>query len=121
MASGDTVVKQSATYTSGEMGGNTPTSADGASLDCNVQSMSVGETKQFDARGQLKLFNVFFATDPGLTENNRLKWTKTNGNATTFAAARILKVLATEEERNPKGTKILYIAKCEWETSEHLS
>lgn len=121
MATGDTVVKQSVSYTSGSMFGNTPTATDGDSLDCNVQSMSVSESKQFDARGEMKLFNVFFAADPTLTVSNRLKWTKTNGNGTTFATPRILKVLATEEERNPDGSEILYIAKCEWETTEALS
>lgn len=121
MATGDTVVKQSVTYTQDQIFGNTPTVTDGVSLDCNVQSMSVGESKQFDARGEMKLYNVFFASDPTLTVNNRLKWTKTNGNGTTFATPRILKVLAIEEERNPKGTKVLYIAKCEWETTEALS
>jgi hypothetical protein len=121
MAAGDTVVKQFVSYTSGAIMGNTPTATDGASLDCNVQSMSVGEAKQFAARGEVKLFNVFFATDPALTTNNRLKWIKTNGNGTTFATPRILKVLATDEERNPDGSEILYIAQCELVTTEALS
>lgn len=121
LATGDTVVEQTVTSTVGAIFGSTPSVADGPTHVCNVQSMSVGESKKFSALGQVKLFNVFFATDPTLERNSRLKWTKTDGNQTTFAVPRILKVLATDEERNPEGSEVLYIAQCVWETTEGLT
>lgn len=121
MCKGDTIVKQSVAQTQGNTFGNTPAASDGSSFDCNVQTMNWNESLAFDARGEMKLYDVYFATDPSLAKNNRLKWTKTDGNGTTFSSPRILKVLATAEERNPDGTLALYIAKCELETTERQS
>jgi len=119
MATGGSVVKQSQSVTAGASWGQNATYTDGSTLTCNAQEMDAEESLQYDARGQKRLYNVFFATDPTLEVGNRLKLTKMNN--TTLTTARYLRVLATEFEGTPDGSVKLWISVCEEITTRNES
>lgn len=114
LCEGDTVVKQTESNTVGTAFGNTPTYADGATLDCLVQTAEAAEAMGFATRGMKYTHIAFFSTDPSLTNQNRLKWTVRGNEA--LAAALFLRVLAVETEGRP-GESLLWFAFCSEDTS----
>lgn len=122
IATGDTIIPQAATVSQGASGGRAytyPTAGHGSPLDCRVDTLSASEAREYAARGQRRTHNVFFASDPGLSNPNgyRFKWTTTDGNTRTLSPALYLRVHAIEYENSPDGDLQLWIAICEWEST----
>jgi hypothetical protein len=114
LCQGDEVIRQVATTTRGSLGGQARGWTDvGTALDCLVQTPGAGESRKYDARGQRFSHQVFFAEDPALSVNHRLKWT-VRAEA-TLAVPIYLRVLDCYPEGRP-GEDFLWIADCEVET-----
>jgi len=115
MATGDTVVQQSETTVIGEGGGLEFSYTDGDGLDCLVQTMSADEEVRYAARGQRNRYVIFFASNQGLSQDDRLKWTHQGGNA--FASPKYLRVLDQYSEGRPgAGNQMLWIVDAEEST-----
>lgn len=117
LCQGDKVVKQAATHSRGAMGGPSRAFADGDVLDCLVQTMGYAELRKYNARGSRYHFHVFFASDPALTVNERLKWT-VKGNA-ALAEPIYLRILDAYSEGRPgaEGSELLWVVDAEQETT----
>ena len=116
MATGDTVVPQVESTEIGEGGGLEFSHTDGTALDCLVQTMSADEDVRYAARGQRNRYVVFFASNPGLSQDDRIKWTHQGGNA--FASAKYLRVLDQYSEGRPgAGNQMLWIVDAEESTT----
>lgn len=115
LAKGDTVVKEAATPTISASGDQVRTWAAGGSLECTVQTMSANDAEKYAAGGSSFFYSVFFAANPSLTRNNRLKWTVRAGAAVSPPI--YLKVLACYPE-GPPGEDQLWVADCSQETSD---
>lgn len=119
LCKGSSAVVQLAANTMGSMGGNSPAYADTTTtLDFLLQTASVEESLRFDARGERTIYNAFFATNPSLTNKNRLKVTKWMGD--TLATYRYLRVLTDETEGRPTES-MLWIVQCVEESLEMAS
>lgn len=112
MATGDTIVPQSETSAIGEGGGIEYSYTDGTALDCLVQTMDADQAIQYGARGQRNLYNLFFASNPSLSQNKRIKWTHQGGTA--LSTAKYLRVLDQYSEGRPgSGSQLLWIVDAE--------
>lgn len=116
LATGDTVVKQSETNSTGTSWGNSPSFTDGSSLDCMIQTAAASESGKYANRGMAFTHEAFFAADPGLTNQNRLKWTVKAG--TTLSTPRYLRVLDVYTEGRP-GEDELWVAELSEEQTRH--
>lgn len=105
MCSGDTVVVQLKSSTRGAAGGVSETYTNGATLSCNIQTVSAGESSRFQTRGMEFTHEAFFSADPSLTISHRLLW-----------GGRKLRVLGVYSEGRP-GTRLLWVAELSEETS----
>lgn len=119
LCSGSTATVQLATNTRGQMGGNSPGYADGATVGFGLQSATVEESAKYDARGEQRFYNAFFSSDPALTPQNRLKVTRWMG--ITLAAPRFLRVLAGGDVEGAPGQAMLWVVTCFEETLEHAT
>lgn len=113
LAQGDQVVKQTITTTVGAQGGQVRTPANGATLDCLVQT-SGGESTRNGGRGSRFSHQVFFSSNPSLTTSNQLKWTVQAGATLTVPV--YLRVLSCYSEGRP-GEDLLWVADCEVDTT----
>jgi hypothetical protein len=114
LAQGDTVVKQSAAHAIGASMDAVRTWSDVSTLTCLIQTTSGSESSRYNARGSHFSHWAFFASDPSLTVNNRLKWTVEANQ--TLATAKYLRVLACYPEGRPGGN-FLWVCECELETT----
>jgi len=104
----DTIVKQTETATTGTSFGVAESYADTATLDCLVQEMSADEILQYAARGMEVTHFVYFSTDPGISNQHRLKW----------SGERFLRVRGAFKEGRP-GESLLWIVLAEEVTTRH--
>lgn len=109
---GDTVVVQTETTTRGASFGNSFAYTDGDSIDCLIQSVSASESLKYADRGMMFTDRAFFSSDPGLTNQNRLKQTVQGG--VTLATPRLLRVLATNADGRP-GEDMVWFADLSFE------
>lgn len=110
LTSQDTVVVQSLTATTGAAMGVAEAWADGATVDCLVQTVDAQESLAYSDRGMKFTHEVFFSSDPALTNAHRLKWKTTH----------FLRVLSLYVEGRP-GTDLLWVARCSEETTRRES
>lgn len=117
LCKGDSVVVQAATTTRGASGGQSRAFADGATLDCLVQTPGAAEVRDYAARGMRLTHWVFFSADPGLTTNDRLKWVTRRNVA--LSTPIYLRALDCYPEGRPgsAGSDMLWVADCEQVTS----
>jgi hypothetical protein len=118
LCSGSTATVQAAVNTRGAMGGNSPGYVNGATVDFGLQTANTQESRLYDARGETRIYNAFFSSDPALTPNNRLRVTKWMG--VTLAKPRFLRVLNCDIEGAP-GEAMLWIAACSEVTTENAA
>jgi hypothetical protein len=114
LCSGDRATIQAAAHSVGASGGDVRTWSDVRTIDCLVQTDSTGESRANAARGQVSRFSVYCSSDPGLTQNHRLKWIVRAGNR--LAAPLYLRVLAVESAGRP-GQDLLWCVECELDTT----
>lgn len=114
LCKGDTVVRQTAAHSVSISGDARRTYTDTATLNCLIQTTSARESQKYNAKGSAFSHHVFFSADPGLTVNNRLKWT-VRAN-TTLSVPIYLRVLDCYPEGRP-GKDQLWIADCDMETT----
>lgn len=114
LTTGDIVIRQTATTTRGESGGQVQVWSDAGRLDCMIQTASAGETLRYDAQGMRLTHWGFFSVDPGLTKNDRLLWVTKAGRALSNPI--YLKVLDCYAEGRP-GEDLLWVADLEQETT----
>lgn len=109
LCQGDQVVKQTEVNTPGAAFGKSLTYTNGSTLDCLIQTVSDSESNKYQTTGMLFTHQVFFAENPALSSQNRLKWTvKDESN---LSSAAFLRVLACYREGRP-GDEMLWIADC---------
>jgi hypothetical protein len=109
---------QTAANTRGAMGGNNPAYADGATVELGLQTASTDESRLYDAQGERRIYLAFFASDPALKPENRLKVTVWMG--ATLASPRFLRVLHADTEGRP-GEAMLWVVVCSEITTEYAS
>ncbi len=114
LCKGDVVTKQTAANSRGPSGDSVRTWSDAGSLDCLIQTTSASQSQKYAATGSMFSHFVFFSSDPGLTVNNRLKWTTRAG--AVLAAPIYLRVLDCYPEGQP-GSDMLWVADCSYETT----
>lgn len=119
LATGDTVyiVRESA----GTMGRAVTYTLEGEALSCLVQEVSAGESSVLDALGHKRGYEVFFASDPGISGDEpdlNLLWvsradsSRAVGNATVGGQTGFrMKVIGSYTE-GPPGTTELWIVVC---------
>lgn len=113
LTTGDIAVKQTAAHAIGPSGDDVQTWSDTAALACLIQTVGGSDSQKYAARGSQFNYNAFFSTNPGLTTNNRLKWTTRAGVALTTPI--YLRVLDCYSE-GPPGEDQLWIADLSQET-----
>lgn len=111
MCSGSLVERLQKNHQVGELGGDTLTFTSTGGLACNAQTMSAQEAKQYDARGERRMWNLYFPQDPDLTPDQWVRLTWQQGR--TLPAPKLLHVLASEFEGNPEGDLALWVVRCE--------
>lgn len=116
LCTGSIASVQLAANTMGAMGDNDPAYADtGTTVEFGLQSATVQESLRYSARGEEKIYNAFFSSDPSLTPQNRLKVTQWMG--VTQSPAKFLRVLNSDTE-GPPGEAWLWIVVCREDTLE---
>jgi hypothetical protein len=115
LCTGDTIVPQTETATTGEAFGVVYSYTDGTALDCLVQTASASESQQQGTRGQRNLYNLFFVSDPSLTQGKRLKWTHHADVALSTPV--YMRVLDVYSEGRPNESNLLWVVDAEEDTT----
>lgn len=111
MCSGSSVDRMQRTHAVGALGGDQDSFASTGALECNAQTMTADQARQFDANGERRLWSLFFSSDPDLTPDQWVRLTRQQNQ--TLATPKILRVLASEFEGNPDGDLALWIVHCD--------
>lgn len=101
--------------TPGAMGGVSRTLASVGSFVCNVQTADARDVRDYQARGQKLTHQAYCASDPQVTEADRLRWRKVAGT-TVGDAGKLLRVLGVYPEGRP-GAALLWVINLEQVTS----
>lgn len=115
LCTGDTIVPQTESVTTGEAFGVVYSYTDGTALDCLVQSVNASESEQQATRGQRTRYNLFFVSNPSLTQGKRLKWTHHAGTALTTPI--FMRVLSQYDEGRPGEDQWLWVVDAEEDTT----
>jgi hypothetical protein len=115
LCTGDTIIPQTETGTTGEAFGTEYSYTDGTALDCLVQSVGAAESAAQGTRGQRTTYNLFFTSNPGLTQGKRLKWTHHAGVA--LSAPVFLRVLDQYDEGRPAEAQWLWVVDAQEDTT----
>lgn len=111
MCSGSSVDRLQKSHAIGPLGGDQQTFTSTGALECNAQTMAADQARQYDAKGERRLWSLFFSSDPSLTPDQWVRLTRQQNRDLT--TPKILRVLAGEFEGNPEGDLALWIVHCD--------
>ena len=114
LAVGSTVVPQTGTTTKGASFGAEVTYSDGTALTCRCERRMASKSRQRDGDGESRGYRLYFASDPGLHDGQRLKLTKMHEY--TLPVPELLRVNGTRFQGSPDGDLQMWIVLADSDT-----